>query len=488
MYGRNQLRPRNAEFARIIKLMNKAKIIIPLILVLILGIFPVEINLYTAGQCVGDVVSCPSGVTQLDAYATMIKMQPWRSELWLMAGKTAFEMGEWTQAEEFLTIAEEKGVLDRQGKQMLAEVYLNIGDIDTGIEQMLMLMQRGQLPAQDYRELYAMLLDQFRVVEAEEVALTWVEEEPRSADAQLFLGLVQLTRDHFSAIKNLEIATALEPELQGFVRDLDLVIVQAHLLDDGAYQQLLIGRELSNQGYPLYAEILVAQAVKMNDQYAEAWAMLGELQQQNGRGDGLAALETAVQLAPESTLVQSLMAVYWQRQGDPTQAMDYYEQLSTRQPEEFRWQVELAKATADAGDIPAGYELILDVRDTFSDEIEVWIETANFCAAYGMDVGTAGLDSAREALSRDQDNVDALTAMGNVFFALSDFDSAQRYYDRGINEEPQNAMLHFMLGRVYLEKENTTLAIYHLELAQALSPSYSTLFAQIERTLEALAP
>jgi tetratricopeptide (TPR) repeat protein len=350
------------------------------------------------------------------------------------------------------------------------------------------LMEEEQLPAQDYRELYRLLLAQLRVVEAEEAAVNWVAEEPDSADALLSLGLVQLTRNHAEALNNLELASALDSGLQPFVRDLDLVITQAHLSDDGAYQQLLIGRELSNQGYPLYAEILIAQAVKMNPQYAEAWAMLGELQQQNGRSDGFTALQTAVELDPDSTLVQSLMAIYWQRQGDPTKAMAYYEQLSAQQPEEFRWQVELAKATADAGDIPAGYEIILAVGEDFADETQVWIEIANFCAAYGMDVSTIGLDAAREALSRDEDNVDALTAMGNVFFALSDFDSAQRYYDRGIDQEPESAMLHYMLGRVYLEKENTSLAVYHLELAQALTPSYSTLYAQIERTLEALEP
>lgn len=468
--------------------MNRAKIAIPLILVLILGIFPVQTSLYIAGQCVGDAVSCPGNMTQLDAYATMIAMQPWRIELWLMAGKKAYEMGEWAQAEELLTNAQEKGVLDRQGRQMLAQTHLNLGETDTGIEQMQALMQQGQLPAQDFRKLYGLLLDQFRVLEAEEVALAWVDEEPRSADAQLSLGLIQLARDHFAAIKNLEIATALDTDLQGFVRDLDLVIAQAHLSDDGAYQQLLIGRELANQGYPLYAEILIAQAVKMNPQYAEAWAMLGELQQQNGRSDGFTALETAVELDPDSTLVQSLMAIYWQRQGDPTKAIAYYEQLSAQQPEEFRWLVELAKATADAGDIPAGYEIILEVGENFADETQVWIETANFCAEYGMDVSTVGLDAAREALSREEDNVDALTAMGNVLFALSDFDSAQRYYDCGIDQEPGNAMLHYMLGRVYLQKENTSLAVYHLELAQALTPTYSTLYAQIERTLEALQP
>lgn len=466
----------------------KAKIILPLILILILNIFPTEVRLYNAGQCIGDSVSCPTGMSQLDAYAILLERQPWRMQLWQMAGKTAYTQGNWEKAEELFSTAAEKGVLDRHGRQMLAEVYLNLGETELGIEHMQTLMEQGQLPVQDYPTLYGILLAQLRVVEAEEAALAWVAEEPESADAQLSLGLVQLTRNHDEALNNLELASALDNDLQPFVRDLDLVITQAHLSDDGVYQQLLIGRELANQGYPLYAEILIAQAVKMNPQYAEAWAMLGELQQQNGRSDGFAALEIAVELDPDSTLVQSLMAIYWQRQGDPTKAIAYYEQLSALQPEEFRWLVELAKATADAGDIPAGYEIILEAGEDFADETQVWIEIANFCAAYGMDVSTVGLDAAREALSRDEDNVDALTAMGNVLFALSDFDSAQRYYDRGIEQEPENAVLHYMLGRVYLQKENTSLAVYHLELAQALTPGYSTLYAQIERTLEAIQP
>lgn len=468
--------------------MMKVRIALPLLLLLILGIFPVQTELYDAGLCIGDRLACPAGLTQLDAYQTMLTLQPWRVELWQMAGETAYKQGNWEQAVALLSAAEENGVLDTRGEQLLAEAYLNAGYSETAIERMLGLAQAGQLPAHDYRELYNLLMAQMRVVEAEEAALAWVVEEPESADVQLLLGLIQLTRNHDEALNNLELASVLDNDLQPFVRDLDLVITQAHLSDDGAYQQLLIGRELSNQGYPLYAEILIAQAVKMDPQYAEAWAMLGELQQQNGRSDGFAALQTAVELDPDSTLVQSLMAIYWQRQGDPTKAIAYYEQLSAQQPQEFRWLVELAKATADAGDIPTGYEIILEVGEDFADETQVWIEIANFCAAYGMDVSTVGLAAVREALSREPENVDALTAMGNVLYALSDFDSAQRYYERALEAEPQNAMLHFMLGRVYLQKENTSLAVYHLELAQALTPGYSTLYAQIERTLEAIQP
>ena len=455
-----------------------------IILVLVLGLFPVQIDLYQAGRCIGDVVSCPEDLTQLEAYAYVLNMQPWRVELWQQAGMTAYMLQDWDAAKELFTIAEEKNALDRQGKQLLAEAHLNSGDTDTGVEHMLALMDKDQLPVQDFRPLYDLLLAEFRIAEAEQVAQAWTAAEPQSADAQLRLGLVQLAQDHAEALSNLQLASALDSTLQPFVRDMDVAIAQAHLSDDSAYQQLLIGRELANQGYTLYAEILCVQAVKINPQYAEAWAMLGEMQQQNGRGDGFSALETAVDLDPQSTLVQSLMAIYWQRKGDPSQAMTYYEQLSAQQPEEFRWQVELAKATADSGDIPAGYELMLDVQEAFAEETQVWIDTANFCAAYGMDAATVGLASAKEALSRDPDNVAAMAAMGNVLFALSDFDSAQRYYQRALETDPQNAQLHFLLGKIYIEKENMELALYHLELAQVLVSQYSTLAVQIERTLE----
>ena len=464
----------------------RAKIFFPLLVVLFLGLFPVQYKLYNAAQCIGNRISCPFGMNRLEAYAFVLEMQPWRTELWQQAGSAAYAVQDWDSAKMLLTTAAENKALDRQGQQLLAEVLLNSGDTQAGIEQMLILMDEKQLSTQGHRRLYELLLSDFRIEEAEQVAQAWLQKEPRSADAQLFLGLLQLSRDHFEALHNLELASALDGNLQPLVRDLDLAIAQAHLSDDAAYQQLLIGRELANQGHTVYAEILCAQAVKINPQYAEAWAMLGELQQQNGRSDGFEALETAIQLSPESALVQSLMAVYWQRKGDPSQAVTYYQQLTAQQPEEFRWQVELAKATADTGDIPAGYEIILEMQDHFPDEIQALIETANFCAIYGMDVDTVGLSAARDALAQEPESTAAMTAMGNVLFALSDFDSAQRYYQRALDLEPQNAQLHFLLGKVYLKKEQTTLAMYHLELAHALAPNYSVLAVQIERTMESL--
>ncbi|MEE4195715.1 MAG: hypothetical protein V2J07_11005, partial [Anaerolineae bacterium] len=149
----------------------KAKIILPLILILILNIFPTEVRLYNAGQCIGNSVSCPTDMSQLDAYTIVVERQPWRTDLWAMAGKTAYLQENWGKAKELLSTAAEKGALDRQGRQMLAEVYLNLGETDTGIAYMQSLMEEEQLPAQDYRELYRLLLAQLRVVEAEEAAV-----------------------------------------------------------------------------------------------------------------------------------------------------------------------------------------------------------------------------------------------------------------------------------------------------------------------------
>ena len=464
----------------------KAKTLLPLLLALALGIAPVDISLSAAQRCLYNPADCPADLTPLQAHEIVLADQPWRVDLYPSAGRSAFAQGDWPAAIDYLTQAEALDLLDADGLHTLSLVYDNTGDSETAIQRWLTLLDDPQAPIDHLPALYQRLLNDFRVEESLRVLQGWLAREPENAAVWVQLGLLQFTQSHAEALRSLQTAATLDPAYQPLARQVDLVSAQALLSPEAAYQQLTIGRELANQGYPLQAEILIAQAVKADPNYAEAWALLGEMQQLNGHGDGLMALENAMGLNPDSPLVQSLLAVYWQRQGDAAQALDFYRQLAQAEPQSLHWQVELARATADSGDIPAGYAIMQAAVETFSDQTQAWVALADFCATYGMEVSAVGLPAARQALLLEPETPQALTAMGNVLFALTDFDSAQRYYERALDVQPDSPALHYALARVKVQKQQPASARYHLQQALTLLPPNAALVTSIERMLESL--
>lgn len=466
--------------------MMKAKILLPLLLALALGIAPVDTSLSAAQRCLHDTADCPADLSLLQAHEIVLKNQPWRVDLYPSAGMSAYAQEEWQTAIDYLTQAEARGLLDAAGLHTLALAYDHNGESESAIQRWLALLDDPHAPIDHLPALYQTLLASFRVEEAQQVLQGWLAREPENAAVWAQLGLLQFTQSHAEALRSLQTAAAYDPSYQPLVRQLDLASAQALLSAQPAYQQLTIGRELANQGYPLQGEILIAQAVKDDPNYAEAWALLGEMQQLNGHGDGLTALENALALNPDSPLVQGLLAIYWQRQGDAARALAFYRQLAQAEPQSLHWQVELARATADSGDIPAGYAIMQSVVDAFSDQAQAWVALADFCAAYGMEVSAVGLPAARQALLMEPDDPRALTAMGHVLFALSDVNSAQRYYERALAIEPDSAALHYALARVWVQKQQPARARYHLQQALTLLPPNAALVTSIERVLENL--
>ena len=278
----------------------------------------------------------------------------------------------------------------------------------------------------------------------------------------------------------------MDQDLNPTVLMIQRAVSQAHLQDDPAYQQLIIGRELNKLGYMLHAELLFVQAVQLNPSYAEAWAFLGEIQQQNGR-DGLPALEKAFALDPDNFLARSLLALYWQRQQEPEKALEIFKQFVEEYPDQLIWQVELAKATAQNGDIPEGLEILFDaLNDAPDNDAFIHIELANFCASYNIELTTIGLPNARKALLIEGDTLRSLNAMGNILFALNDLDSAERYYMRALEQEPGNLNSLFQLGMIAYLRENADSARYYFQTVLSLSSPYSELYAAAQRMLESL--
>ncbi len=144
----------------------------------------------------------------------------------------------------------------------------------------------------------------------------------------------------------------MEPQVQS----LRTALNTAFLSDDRGYQFLVSGQALGALGEWDLAVEAFRNATLARSDYAEAWAWLGEAEQQQGQ-DGSFEIEQAVNLSPKSAMVQGLYGMFLQRQGKPPEASGSpSKKLPKLEPDEPGWQMAMGSASEQTGDLVAAYE------------------------------------------------------------------------------------------------------------------------------------
>ena len=158
--------------------------------------------------------------------------------------------------------------------------------------------------------------------------------QPGDAQTHFQLGLLLATQDPETALPVLEKAAGLDAQLQTPVSGLRRAVLSARFAENPAYTLLVTGRALAMLDRWRLAAEAFHQATRIRPDYAEAWAYWGEALQHPGVVDdtagtspedktaGLAELQKAVTLDPKSLAAQTLLSLYWVRQGRYDQALE----------------------------------------------------------------------------------------------------------------------------------------------------------------------
>ncbi|MBN2046915.1 MAG: tetratricopeptide repeat protein [Anaerolineaceae bacterium] len=465
----------------------KIKILFPLMIAAALGVFPFYLPLLHSIEQAQTDHARQNYAAAAAAYEELLAFEPWRVELWERVGDQYSANQQWSQAAEAYSQALSAQSLSAAGYDQLANAHFELGETDAALEIWIELVRAGDAPDELYPRLYSLLLDRFELAACEEVLEAWTAHMPGNARAWYQLGLVQFFTAPQTAPDTLNLSARLDPSLSASVRSLLVADEQGTLQQDEAYRAVLLGRTLRAQNESLLAEASFARAVRLRPDYAEAWAFLGEAQDLNGR-DGYAALQNALELDPDSILVQSMLASYWTRHDRAENALVYFQQIADQEPENPFWQIELGNAVANSGDLPGGLSYIQKAVSLSEGSLESYAALANYCAAYQLDLHITGLQAARRALLIDAKNPAALTAMGNVLTALNDFDSAERYYLRALDQAPDDLALRAQIAQLYLKKDQPANARYHLEFIQTHTSSHSAAYQHSAMILERLGP
>ncbi|MBM3144180.1 MAG: tetratricopeptide repeat protein [Chloroflexi bacterium] len=291
------------------------------------------------------------------------------------------------------------------------------------------------------------------------------------------LGILLAAHQPESAPPYLLQAADLDPGVETLSRELAFVIRRALPMDEPAYTLLVAGQELARRNQWDHAAHAFQRATQLRPDYAEAWAYLGEAYQQveNPSPDvGLAELERALALDPNSLAVNTFMALYWQRHEAPEYAQIYMQTAARLDPHNATLQIHLGEMWAQGGD--------LDIAQTYYEkaiELDPYDPTsyqalAEFCVRYNVDLHAIALPAARQAVSLSPNDPATLDVMGQVLFRLGDYLNAKRFYLRALERDQRYPPTHLHLGLLYTLQDQPLLARTHLSLAISLAPQTPT--------------
>jgi len=404
------------------------------------------------------------------AYERAATLLPWRPDLWGWAGINRFRLKEYEGAIQLFETAKGHDALSDVGWDALGISYYQLGNLEAASEA----WESGVKTYPDYSKYYSHLIFVYHQqgdTTAERDALErWVlSEGATDASAHYRLGQLLSISDPKRALEEFLLASSLDPEYDSVVETMRTTINLASLETDQSRKLVIIGRGLGLLGEWSLATEAYRQAIGADGENAEAWAWLGEAEQQLGQ-DGRAELDKALSLDPGSPIVHSLSGLYWIRQGDGEQALEEYQLAAASDPDNPNWQISIGQAHALSGDLQAALEAYLHATEIAPTDATVWRALANFSVQYNMQVEDVGLPAAQMAVELTGEDPLALDTLGWTFVLLERYDEAQDVLLHALSVDPKLAVAHLHLGILSMQTEDWGIAREHLQQARELDP------------------
>jgi len=414
---------------------------------------------------------------------------PWRYELNLQAGRYAMEAGDPQAA---ITYLERPGTvihLAIDDLLLLGDAYYQSGDgymaeaIWKRVNQLADSAPANERLANLYlqRQDYASAIDALRKL-----------QRLIPSDTHLYyqIGSLYAATEPTQALPFLAQAVEIDPAKASQAQSLYDKIRTANLFDNPAYTLLISGRQLANLSEWELASVAFQRATDLQPEYADAWAFLGEARQQviiqknDSTGEvGLAELEHAVKLDPNSVLANTFMGLYWERQLDYSKAQHNLEQAIINNPGDPYLYSELANILSKAGDLPAAETRYAEAIKLAPQDPLFYCLLAEFALEQKIQIRELALPAARQALNLDPDDAHALDVMAQVMLILKDYHSAERFARKALEADPGFTAAYLHLGTVYVYLEDPEHAREWLNRAKSVGAD-TWVADQAQRMLE----
>jgi len=238
------------------------------------------------------------------------------------------------------------------------------------------------------------------------------------------------------------------------------------LRDSPSEQLVIIGRGLGLVSEWELAHAAFEEAVKDNGNNAEAWAWLGEANQQTG-GDGSEELNRALSLNPNSSTVRGLRGLYFQRVGNNREALVEFQTAAQLEPDNPAWVISIGESYSKLGDLIRALEAYQYATTLEPDDVNYYLLLAGFCAQNNVNMDV-GISAAQKAVQLTPEDPRALDMLGWLYTMSGRDSEAEAMLSTALVRDPKLASAHYHLALLYLQKGDYVSMQDHLIQARDL--------------------
>ena len=422
--------------------------------------------------------------------------QEWRSDLMELAGQYAMQGGDSQTGIKLLQRAAGYTQLSPAGYLALGDGALMQNDPELALQAWEIALRSGGDPGPIYTRMASAHRFQgdYRAAIADLGGAAALQ--PNNAQIQYQLGLLIATQEPDEALDHLLRAAELDPSLASTTNAFQRNLRTASLAENKAYSLLASGRTLASMEEWELASEAFYNATRLQPDYAEPWAYLGEARQHLGEPaagaqfdqDIFQDLERALRLDPQSAAANTLMGLYWQRQDRYDMALVYLHGAAALEPKNPAFQIEIGDTLARLGQLSKAESYYRRAVDLAPRDPRYWRALARFSVNNQVEVRQTGLPAARQAVILSPEDASSLDVMGQVFTLLNDPLSAERFLHRALQHHPGYAPARLHLGFIYLIQGNSARAKEQLSLAHSLAQPSSAISIQASRLLQTYFP
>jgi tetratricopeptide (TPR) repeat protein len=393
---------------------------------------------------------------------------PWRADLYELAGHEYYHAKEYTLAEAAYQKAFQRHALSAAGWVAWGDVHYLMGDTERAAEIWKQGLEQSN-PSEDlYSRLALIYKEQKNYAQAAEYFQRYVSNHLDDASAHYQLGLLLTLSDPKTATSELITASQLDPELDPAVQALRTALNLASLSESSSAQLVIIGRGLGLVSEWELAQAAFEQAIQTDEKNAEAWAWLGEAQQQAGNQDAFTSLERALSLNPNSAVVRGLRGLYFQRVGNNREALTEFQAAAKLQPDDPALYVSIGESFSKLGDMIRALEAYQFAVALAPEDVNYLRLLAQFCGQNNINIRDVGVVAAQRAVVLQQDDAGLQDLLGWLLLLDARYPEAERHLLRALELDSQNASAHFHLGMLYFQINDQAAAQAHLISARDL--------------------
>lgn len=405
-------------------------------------------------------------------YRNAAQRIPWRADLYELSGHNYYYAKDYVQADVVYQKAFSRHKFSAEGWVAWGDVnYLN-NDPQRALEIWEQALQEKNPSDHLYSRLAEAYQSNGDTSKAADYLQRYVSTHPEDGFAHYRLGLLLTLSDPNRALSELNDSSQLDPQLDPAVETLGTALNLALQNDSVSARLVIIGRGLGLVNEWKLARAAFESAVETDEKNAEAWAWLGEANQQVSLPDGgNAELEQAVKLNPDSATVRGLRGLYFQRIGNYRQALMEFQSAAALEPENPTWLVSVGEAYSKNGDLIRALESYQSATTLAPEDPTYWRLLAIFCAQNNVNVKDVGVSAARQAAVLTKEDANSLDVLGWLLLLDTNYDGAERMLKRALELDSQNASTHLHLGMLYLQTGDRASAYDNLIHARDLGNS-----------------